>query len=210
MAARQRLGEQHHVGFDIPVLDREEAAGAADPGLDFVGDEQRAVLPAERGGARQEFVGGHVDALALDRLDDEGGDLARRQRLLQRCEIVKRDRRAPRQQRLEAGAEIGIVGQRQRAVGQAVKGMGAIDDAGPAGGAAGELDRGFDAFRAGIGKEHLVQIGHEFQQAFGQHAGQRRNVELHEVGQVAVEHALQGLAQRRMIPANRKNAKTAQ
>ena len=210
MAARQRLGEQHHVGLDIPVLDREEAAGAADAGLDFVGDEQRAVFAAQRSGARQELVGGHVDALALDRLDDEGGDLARRQRLLQRGEIVERDRRAARQQRLEAGAEIGIVGQRQRAVGQAVKGVGAIDDAGPAGGAARELDRGLDAFGAGIGEEHLVEIGHEFEQPLGQHAGQGRDVELHEIGQVAVEHALQGLAQRRMVAADRKNAKAAQ
>ena len=92
MAARQRLRQQHHVGFDVPVLDREEFSGAADAGLDFVRDEQRAVFAAQRGCARQKFVVGHVDALALDRLDDEGGDLARRQRLLQRCEIVERDR----------------------------------------------------------------------------------------------------------------------
>ena len=88
--------------------------------------------------------------------------------------------------------------------------MGAVHDARPPGGAAGELDRGLDAFRAGIGKKHLVQIGNVFQQPLGQHAGQRRDVELHEVGQIAVEHALQRLAQRRMIAADRKNAKTAQ
>ena len=44
VAARQRLGEQHHVGLDAPMLDREELAGAAEAGLDFVGDEQRAVF----------------------------------------------------------------------------------------------------------------------------------------------------------------------
>ncbi len=133
---------------------------------------KRAVFAAERRGAGQEFVRGHVDALALDRLDDEGGNLARRQRLLQRGEIVERNRGAAGQQRLETAAEIGIVGQRQRAVGQSVERMGAIHDARPAGGAAGELDRGFDTFRAGIGKKDLVQIGHVFQQALGQHAGQ--------------------------------------
>ena len=47
VAARQRLGEQHHVGLDAPMLDREELAGAADAGLDFVGDEQRAVFAAK-------------------------------------------------------------------------------------------------------------------------------------------------------------------
>ena len=88
--------------------------------------------------------------------------------------------------------------------------MGAVHDARPAGGAARELDRSFDTFRPGIRKKHLVQIGHIFEQAFGQHARQRRNIELHEIGQIAIEHALQGLAQRRMIAANRKNAKSAQ
>ena len=78
MAAGQRLGEQHHVGLDVPVLDREEVAGAADAGLDLVGDEQRAVFLAERGRARQKLVGRQVDALALDRLDDEGRDLRAR------------------------------------------------------------------------------------------------------------------------------------
>ena len=88
--------------------------------------------------------------------------------------------------------------------------MGAVHDARPAGGAAREFDRSFDTFCPGIGKKDLVQIGHIFQQTLGQHAGKRRNIELHEVGQIAIENALQCLAQRRMIAANRKNAKTAQ
>ena len=86
----------------------------------------------------------------------------------------------------------------------------AIDDAGPAGRAARELDRGLDGFGAGIGKEHLVQIWDMFQQAFRQHAGERGDIKLHQIGQVAIEDALQRLAQRRMIAANRKNAKTTQ
>src|SRR6202030_4550262 len=106
---------------DVPVLDCEEAPGSSDAGLDFVGDHQRAVLAAKRGRARQEFIGGHVDALALDRLDDKGGNLARRQRLLQGGEIVEGYRRAPWQQRIEAGPEVWIVGERKRAVGQSVE-----------------------------------------------------------------------------------------
>ena len=210
VAAGQRLRQQHHVGLDVPVLDREEFSGAADAGLDFVGDEYRAVFLAQRGGARQEFVRGQIDALALDRLDDEGRDLARRQRLLERGEIVEGNLRASRQQRLEAGAEIRIVHQRQRAIGQAVKRMGTGDDAGTAGRAARELDRGLDGFGAGIGKEHLVQIWDMFQQAFRQHTGERGDVKLHQIGKIAVEDAFQRLTQRRMIAANRKNAKSAQ
>ena len=68
--------------------------------------------------------------------------------------------------------------------------MGAGDDAGPAGRAARELDRGFDGFGTGIGKEHLVQIWHMFEQTFRQHAGQRGDVQLHQIGQIAVEDAL--------------------
>ena len=63
---------------------------------------------------------------------------------------------------------------------------------------------------AGIGKEHLVQIWDMFQQAFRQHAGERGDIKLHQIGKIAVEHAFQRLAQRRMIAANRKNAKSAQ
>ena len=88
--------------------------------------------------------------------------------------------------------------------------MRAVNDAGPAGGAARELDRGLDGFGARIGEEHLVQIWDMFQQSFGEHAGERGDVELHKIWQVGVEHALQGMAQRRMIAANRKNAKSAQ
>ena len=115
-----------------------------------------------------------------------------------------------RQQRLEAVAEIRVAVQRQRAVGQAVKRVVAVHDAGAAGRAARELDRGLDGLGAGIGKEHLVEIRHVGQQPLGQHAGKRRHVQLHEIGQIAVEHAFQRVAQRRMVAPDRKHAKAAQ
>jgi len=59
-------------------------------------------------------------------------------------------------------------------------------------------------------KKDFIQVGHVFQQPFGQHTRQRRNVQLYEIGQVAIEDTLQGLAQRRMIAAYRKNAKSAE
>src|SRR6201999_1106745 len=55
-----------------------------------------------------------------------------------------------------------------------------------------------------------VQIRHVFQQAFRQDARKRRDVELDEVRQGGVEHILQGRAQRRGVPPDRKNAKPAQ
>ena len=48
-AGRDALGRQQDVGLDAPVLDRPHLAGAAGAGLDLVGDEQDAVLVADRG-----------------------------------------------------------------------------------------------------------------------------------------------------------------
>ena len=91
-----------------------------------------------------------------------------------------------------------------------MKCMGAIHDTRAAGRATCEFDRSFDTFCPRIRKKDLVEIRYVLQQTLSQHARQGRNVELHEVGQVAIEDALQCLAQGRMISANRKNAKTAQ
>ena len=94
------------------------------------------------------------------------------------------------QQRLEAVAEHRVAVERQRAVGQPVKGVVAEHQARPAGRRARELDRGLHGLGAGIGEEHLVEIGHVRQQPLGEDAGERRHIELHEIGQLAVEHAL--------------------
>ena len=47
VTAGQRFGEQDDVRLDAPMLACEEATGASEPGLDFVGDKQRTVLAAE-------------------------------------------------------------------------------------------------------------------------------------------------------------------
>ena len=75
-----------------------------------------------------------------------------------------------------------------------MKRVGTVHDTRTAGGAARELNRRLDTFRSGIRKEDLIEIGHEFEQTFGQHPGECRDVKLHQVRQVAVEHALQSLA----------------
>ena len=74
--AGQGLGDGHQVGLDPVVLVAEEPAGPAQPGLHLVADQQGPV-PVQQGGRRgQEAVRHHLDALALDRLDDQGGDVA--------------------------------------------------------------------------------------------------------------------------------------
>ena len=64
--------------------------------------------------------------------------------------------------------------------------VGARHDAGPAGRATRELDRGLDGFGARIGEEHLVQVWHMFEQTFRQHTGQRGDIQLNQIGQIAV------------------------
>ena len=53
-------------------------AGATDAALNLIGDEEDAVLVAERA-KRGEVIGRRhdVSALALNRLDEDGGDVAR-------------------------------------------------------------------------------------------------------------------------------------
>ena len=56
------------------MLDGEELAGAAEPGLDLVGDEQDAVLLGHLPQLAQELERcGHEAPLAKDGLDDDGG-----------------------------------------------------------------------------------------------------------------------------------------
>src|SRR5262249_49839496 len=74
--ARQALGGDEDVRAYAGVLVPPEPAGAAEPGLDLVEDEQDAVpvralaQPGEETGR-----GGYVAALAEDRLDHERGGL---------------------------------------------------------------------------------------------------------------------------------------
>ncbi len=70
------LGRDDQIGVDALVLAREHRAGAGESGLHLVGDEHDAVLAAPVEQCRQEALGGHDEpALALDRLDDHGGEI---------------------------------------------------------------------------------------------------------------------------------------
>ena len=78
-AGRDALGHADDVGLDPVVLDREHPPGAAEAGLDLVGDEQDAVLPAELDESLQEpRRRGHVAPLAQHRLEDHGRGLVGR------------------------------------------------------------------------------------------------------------------------------------
>lgn len=75
-AAGDGLAQQHQVGLDAAPLVAQELAGAGDAGLDLVADQQGVVLVAQRAGFAQVVVVRDDDAgLALDGLDEEGGDI---------------------------------------------------------------------------------------------------------------------------------------
>ena len=85
-----------------------------------------------------------------------------------------------------------------------------MDDPRPAGGRTREFDRRFDCLGAGIGEKDLVEMRRERQQPLGQQARKDRQIHLDEIGQIAVDHAVQGFAQPRMVAADREDAEAAE
>src|ERR1700738_2923008 len=147
MTAGERLGEQHDVGLDPPMFNCEESSGAAKSGLDFVGDEQGPIFTAKGLRAAKIEIIRKIDSLALDRFDDEGCGIARGQGFFQSRKIVEWDCGAARDERIEALPKNPIAIQRQGAIGQTMKGVIAIDNAGTPRGAAGAFKTGGGGLR---------------------------------------------------------------
>ena len=112
-AAAETLAERHQVRHDAVVLAAEHLAAAPHPALDLVEDEHRAVLVADLARRREVTRRRDVDAaLALDRLDHDGGhavarEVAARHHHPQRVNVAERDVR-PALQRQERFAEHGL------------------------------------------------------------------------------------------------------
>ena len=92
-------------GWTPVVLVAEELARPPQPGLDLVHDEERLVPPAQLLDGRPVVVGGEVDALALDGLDDEGGHVAARAAARARASMSPKATRVGREQGTETVAE---------------------------------------------------------------------------------------------------------
>ena len=124
------------------MLDRQETSGPPEAGLYFVGDEQGSVLAAQVERTLKIAVVRSDDALALNRLDDEGCHLSGVERFFEREKIVEWDANAVRQQRPEPGAERVVAVERQCSIRQAVEGVVTKDDPGAAGRRPRKLERG--------------------------------------------------------------------
>ena len=174
------LGKGGQVRHHAQLFHGEEAAGTSGAGLHLVGDQQDAVLVAQRAQALQEILRRHMEtALALHRLDDDGGDVARLGVVLenafdagegvihaypvQRARVLRTEH--PAWHQAHAGG-IGhlLAGQRQGHHGATVVAAGEGDHPGAAGGGAGDLHRVFHRLGAG---------GHQ-QGLFGEVAGHAR------------------------------------
>src|SRR5262249_10157219 len=149
------------------------AAGAPEPGLNLVGDQQGSVTAADIESPLQISVIRQIDAFALDRLDDECCDLAGGEGPVQRLQILGRNFETLRDKRTESVAKQLVAVERQCAQCQTVKCVTAVCDCAAPGGCAGKFQRSLDGFGSRIGEKDPIEIGHVAQQPFGQYAGQR-------------------------------------
>ena len=183
-AAGDALGGGDQVGHDALVVDGEPRPGAAEAGLDLVGDEHDAVLRRPGREGRQEAGGLDEPALAEDRLDRDAGQVAHPDLLV---EVVDRagggflageavtegvgHRRA-----VDLGgerAEAVLVGHvlrrhRHRQVRAAVVGVVEDADRVAAGGHAGDLHGVLDGLGPGVEERRLLRVvaGRQLGQGF--------------------------------------------
>lgn len=189
------------------MLPREEPPGAAEPGLYFIEHQQRVCPAAQDLCLGKVPVGGHVHALALHRLDEEGGHVAAIQLPAQRVQVGERDRIAAGEQRLEPISELLVAVHRQGAVREAVEAALAVQDSGTAGRGPCKLDRRLHRLAAGVDQHHRVQrVGRAADQFLGQHPGQRRDAELRKARGVGQEHALELALDERMVSTQGEHA----
>ena len=129
-AAAQRLAQQVDVSRHVLVLAGERAAGASEPGLDLVGDEQHPMLagqlayPGQVARRRDPYAG-----LALDRLQQHGDDVVG-DRVAERCQIPVRDGDEAGGVRAEMIMGQRVVGEADDRGGPAVEVAGRDDDLG--------------------------------------------------------------------------------
>ena len=139
-----------------------KVATMRDAVAELVREEDDPVLVADPAEARQEVgVGDDIAALALDRLDDHGGERVGRCQPLEHPVLELVEPGAPeghvvdaRQERPEAIVVLGLGGgEADRAIGATVEGAEEREQVRAAGVVPGELDRGLDRLRAGVPEE---------------------------------------------------------
>ena len=81
----------------------------------------------------------------------------------------------------------------------------AVQDAPPSGREPGELQRRLDSLRTAVAEVDAIQMRRLGQQGLGEQAGQRRRVELGEIGQAEVDDVVDRLPDNRIVASEGKN-----
>ncbi len=155
------------------------------------------------------LAGRHVDPLALDGLDHEGGNVTFLELSAQGAGFTKRDRAAPGQQVAETVAELlpAIEGQGSR--GEAVKGVLRVKHPRTARRLPGEFQSRLYRFRARVAEEDAVDaLGGAFYQLLSQQPGEESAVHLDHVGQVEVKGSVERRLDGRVAPPQGIHAET--
>ena len=184
-AAAEALGQRDDVRLDAVGLVREPVPGAADAGLHLVEHQQRAGGGADLPGRGQ--VAGRRDdhaVLALDRLEDDHGGLARSRPPASAAGVAVRhvgDLARQRPERVRLGR---LAGQRQRAHGAAVEAALGGHHVGAAG-EPGQLERGLVGLRAGVAEQHPAGPAGQREQQLGERDRRLGDVEVGDVAEGA-------------------------
>jgi hypothetical protein len=174
VAGGQAFGDRHDVRHDVPVVDREPFARAAEPRHDLVGDEENPVAVAEGAHPLEVAVGRDQDAVgAGDRLEDERRDGCwaleldgllqvgqRRLRVVERAEraVVRVEHVDHADQARLVRPSARVAGQADRPAGGAVVGAVARQDLLPPGHRPGDPDGVVVCRGAAQGEEDLADV----------------------------------------------------
>ena len=160
----------------------------------------------------QRLVGGQVDALALNRFDDERRHVPPPVALGPgRIGVAERDHVAPGEERAEAAAEFPSPVESERPGGQAVEGVVAVEDAGPLRGGPGELIALSTASAPELVKKTRSIPGcARATSCSARTPGRREQSICTRFGEVGVEGVVQRLHDGRMPPAQGEDPETGQ
>ena len=206
----QAFGHGDHVRQDAFVLESEEIAGAADAGLDLVGDEEDPVGIAKFPHRFDEALRrGDDSRFALDGLQDDRGGVARvlLHQGLECLDVAVREELDASRHGFERRALVRLARQRERAHGAAVETAFSCEDAAAAGQAC-ELECGLVGLGAGVAEKHprgvvadpgtqrLGDLHHRLGAEEVGHVAKRRHLRAHRLddGRVRVAERVDGNA----------------
>src|SRR5581483_7650174 len=173
--------------------------------------EERPVAPAELLRSLEVAARRQVHALALNRLDEEEGDVLRAQRALERVEVAEGDAVEAGQERLEARGELVVAVRRQGAERQPVEAVIGRDDARTLRRRAAELQRGLDRLGAARGEEHAAEsVRRPLEERLGEQTGQGRDAQREHPRRVELERLDEGGADAGVVAADVVHAEAAE